>query len=88
MKNVLGLLAAGGMMLSAFAISASAANMGEKAVMMMQCSSACNVEYLQCVASAQQLASTPMEGLSQVKTNFMSSTQCGQAALACNATCN
>lgn len=88
MKNVLSLLAAGGLMLSASAISTSAANMGEKTVMMLQCSGACNVEYLQCVASAQQLASTPLDGLNQIQTNFADSTQCGQSALACNASCN
>lgn len=88
MKKVLGLVTTATLMASASFSSATAANLGEKAMMMMQCSSACNVEYLQCVASAQQLASTPQDGLSQIATNFSNSTACGQAALACNASCN
>jgi hypothetical protein len=88
MKNILGIIAATGFALTAFASSASAANIAEKMAMMAQCSATCNTQYLQCVASAQQLASTPMEGLNQVKTNFMNSTECGTAALACNSSCN
>ncbi|MGB7286153.1 MAG: hypothetical protein WBC71_04400 [Salaquimonas sp.] len=87
MKKLMGLLAVGGIALSTFATSVSAQSMGDKAISMMQCSSACNTQYLQCVASAQQLASTPMDGLSQIKTNFMNSTECGKAAMACNSSC-
>lgn len=88
MKNMMGMIAGGAMALSLASGSAFSANMGEKMMNMMQCSGACNTEYLQCVAAAQQLASTPMEGLSQLRTNFDNSTACGQAAIACNASCN
>ncbi len=87
MKKVLGLTAATVFAMSAFASVSSAATMGENMMAMMQCSGACTTEYLQCVGSAQQLASTPAEGLSQIKTNFDASTACGQAAAACQASC-
>ena len=88
MKNVLGILAATSFAIAAFSSNASAQTMAEKMGMMLTCSGACNTQYLQCVAAAQQLASTPAEGLNQLKANFMSSTECGQAAMACNASCN
>lgn len=88
MKNLLGIIATAGFVATAFVSTASAANVAEKMAMMAQCSTACTTQYLQCVASAQQLASTPADGLNQVKTNFMNSTECGTAAMACNASCN
>lgn len=88
MKKVLGMIAAFGFAATAFVSTASAQNVAEKMAMMAQCSAACSGQYLQCVASAQQLASTPADGLNQVKTNFMNSTECGNAAMACNASCN
>ncbi len=87
MKKVIGTIFAGALMLGAANTAANAANAGEMMMSMMQCSSACNAEYLQCVASAQQLASTPMEGMSQLKSNFMASSECGKAAMACQAGC-
>jgi len=88
MRKIVGSLFAGAMMLGAVSGSASAANMGDKMMGMMQCSSACSAEYLQCVGSAQKLASTPQEGLSQIAMNFEASTACGTAAMACQASCN
>ena len=88
MKNILGIIAATGFAIAAFSSNASAQSAAEKIGMMLTCSGACNTQYLQCVAASQQLASTPAEGLNQIKTNFMNSTECGKAAMACNASCN
>ena len=86
MKKVIGTFFAGAMMMGAVAGGASAANMGDM-MGMMQCSASCNTEYMQCVASAQQLASTPQEGMSQIASNFQASTECGKAAMACQSSC-
>lgn len=86
MKKVIGTFFAGAMMMGAVAGGANAAKMGDM-MGMMQCSAACNTEYLQCVASAQQLAGTPQEGLTQIASNFQMSTECGNAAMACQASC-
>jgi len=88
MKKAIGALFAGAMTLAAFSGSASAANMGDAMMGMMQCSAACSTEYLQCVGNAQQLASSPSEAMSQIAANFEASTACGQAAMACQASCS
>ena len=87
MKKMIATVFAGAMMLGSASVGANAANAGDMMMSMMQCSSACSTQYMQCVASAQQMASTPMEGMSQLKANFMASTECGNAAMACNASC-
>jgi len=83
MTKLMGIVAATGLALSAMVGTASAASMGE----MMQCSAQCSKDMMQCVMSANQLAGTPAEGLSQIKSNVMGSTECGKASMACQASC-
>jgi hypothetical protein len=83
MKKILAFTAACGFVATAFVGTASAASMGD----MMQCSASCATQYTQCVIAAQQLAPTPMEGLSQLQSNFMASTECGKESMACQASC-
>lgn len=75
----------------ALALTAGAASaqmmQGGKMMGMMQCSSACSQQYMQCMMSANQLASTPSEGMAQMRANMQSSMACNQAAMACNASC-
>ncbi len=86
MKKTVSALFAGAMLLGV-SFSGASANMGEKMMGMMQCSASCNSQYAQCVVSANKLASTPQEGMSQIVTNFQGSTACGQEAMACQASC-
>lgn len=88
MKKTVSALFAGAMLLGTAVTGANAANMGEKMMMMMQCSSACNAQYTQCLMNANQLAATPMEGMSQLMTNFQGSTACGQEAMMCQQSCS
>ena len=86
MKKLFAAAAVSAMLASAGA--AGAANMMmEKMTGAMQCSAACNTEYMQCVIGANQTTSVPTEALNQVKANFQGSTACGQAALACQQSC-
>ncbi|WP_075996513.1 hypothetical protein [Salaquimonas pukyongi] len=65
--------------------SAGAANMMMEK---MQCSAACNTQYMQCVMGANQMTSVPAEALNQIMANFQGSTACGQEAIACQQSCS
>ena len=82
MKQVLSTLAVAGMLASS-ATFATAASMSD----MMACSASCSTEYMQCVAAANQLTSDPAMAMSQIKSNMMASTECGNAAMACSSSC-
>lgn len=81
-------LIAGAFALTAMTGAVSAAQMQSGKMMgMMQCSAACSQQYMQCLMSANQMASSPSQGMAQLKSNFQGSTFCGQAAMTCNASC-
>ena len=71
----------------AFAGTASAQNAAGQMMNLMQCTAGYNTEYVQCLASANQMTSDPMKAGSQVMTNFQGSTACGQQAMACHKGC-
>lgn len=83
MKKLTATAAATCMLLSAFTGVSSAASMME----MMQCSAACSKDQAQCVMAANQMTDQPSQAMSQIKQNFMASTECGKAAMACQASC-
>ena len=85
MKKVLSTIAVAGMLASS-ATFASAASMDDMSGM-MACSASCTTEYMQCVAAANQLTSDPAMAMSQIKSNMMASTECGNAAMACSSSC-
>jgi hypothetical protein len=89
MKTLLKTSAAAAFILAGVAGSASAQMMdGDKMMGMMQCSAACNTEYMQCLMASQQMTSDPTMAMGQVQSNFQNATACGQAAMACQASCN